>query len=144
MKVLLMVVLFLVGSNQVRSQYLLGLNEEGVRESARILGGDSSITFNKRWYQDKAYSLEWYDSEIECKVMVAFNKFTGLSVTTCLIPGDSIVLKALVESFDEENIKKAANYWVIRKGNKVMKIEQIIHKEKKMLIFREISPNEEY
>jgi hypothetical protein len=144
MEYILLILFLLIVSLKSQGQYLLGLNEEGVKKNARILGDDSDIKFTKTWYQDKTYALNWYDDQIECKVMVAFNKFTGLSVITCLIPADSTVLKALKMSFDEENFKKIGDSWIIKRGGKVMKVEEIENKGEKILVFREISPNEEY
>lgn len=142
MRQLLLYLLVILCTNQVQGQYLLGLNEEGVKEKAKIFGGDSSITFRKTWYKDKAYALNWYDDQIECQVMVAFNPYTELSVVTTLVPIDTVVYRALTEWFEETYTKRGKEWWIVRIGGKVLKIESMEYQRRKSLVFREITPKE--
>jgi hypothetical protein len=124
------------------SQYLLGLDEVRVKEKAREFGNNQNLTFKKTWYQNKAYGLSWYDDQIECKVMVAFNPYTNLSVVTTLIPDDTEVLNALKKGFEDMQFNRGKDYWIARIGGKVLKIEEMPYNGAVILVFRGITPQE--
>jgi hypothetical protein len=142
MRQLVIFLFFILCAKVGYGQYLLGLDEVGVREKAKIFGGDTAITFNKTWYKDRAYALNWWDDQIECKVMVAFNPYTDLSVATTLTPKDTFVMDALIMSFEEQKFKKGNGWWMAKIANKVLKIELISNRGERSLVFREITPSE--
>jgi hypothetical protein len=124
------------------AQYLLGLDEERVKEKAKEFGNNSNLTFKKTWHKDRAYFLNWYDDQIECQVMVAFNPYTDLSVITTLTPADKDVMAALKQGFEEMQFKKGKGWWLAKVEGKVLKIENVHLNKEECLVFREITPQE--
>jgi hypothetical protein len=131
-----------LGGYSASAQYMLGLNEEGVKEKAKEFGSNPNLTFKKTWFKDRAYALNWYDDQIECKVMVAFNPYTDLSVITTLTPVDKEVMAALKQSFTEMQFRAGKDWWMARIGGKVLKIETVSLNKEESLVFREITPQE--
>lgn len=138
---LLMVLLVQLGY----SQYLLGLNEEQVKEQARRLGKDENIKF-ERIYKDKKYfSLTWQDTQLECKITVMFNPYTEKSVFTTMIPVDKTVLNALIQSFNEDYSRVSNTSWRARFEDRTIDISTMwaAMYSQYVINFQEIKPEED-
>lgn len=127
------------------SQYLLGLNEEEVKEQAKRLGKDDNIIFDKVYKDKKYFSLTWQDNLLECKVIVMFNVYTEKSVTTVLIPVDQIVFKTLVKRFDEDYVRLSNTTWRARFEDRTIDISSMwaTMYSKYVINFKEIKPEDD-